>query len=103
RRLGVALGVEEVRRLDVAVALLVMRVHAGDADRSAQRRPLTALERGVEVEKAPTDGGKAHMLDGELHGGVAWIRVPRPVHDLDIRARYDCAHCVFPPRAIYLI
>src|SRR5207237_1284096 len=62
RDLGMPLGVEEVRRLEMAGELLVLHVDARDACRTREGR---ALECGVEVAEAAAEDADAGVLDLE--------------------------------------
>src|SRR3954453_12995072 len=75
----VALGVEEVRRLQMGGQVLVLdrdRVR-GHAALEAQGAVLVGGEGGVEVLKTAPEGRDDHVLDGEAHVGVDLVHGPR--------------------------
>jgi hypothetical protein len=74
RDLGIPLGVEEVRRLEMAGELLVLHVDARDARRAGEGR---ALEGGVEVAEAAAEDADTGVLDLERDVRVDGVCDPR--------------------------
>src|SRR5205085_309116 len=75
--LGIAGGVEEVRRLEMAVQLVVFHIDTRDLRRSLERRLLAAGEDGLEIGEAAAEcvhPGVAHL---ERDVRVDGIRGPR--------------------------
>src|SRR5205814_7676697 len=89
RDLGMPLGVEEVRRLEMAGELLVLHVDARDARRALEGR---ALERGVEVAEAAAEDADAGVLDLERDVRVNGICGPRRVGRRNGCGGLDGAH-----------
>src|SRR5207248_1573150 len=77
RDLREALYVEEVRRAEVLVALLVVRGDAGSVDGALEAGLLAGgLDGTLELRGLATNGGDAHVLDRELDARVRRIDVP---------------------------
>src|SRR6476659_4246316 len=79
-RLRVALDVEEVGRLEVPVAGLVIRDRACGLDAALDAGLLAALQRGLEIQEAAAHGGNLHVADAELErrvGGVDGVAADR--------------------------
>jgi len=91
RDLGMTLRVEEVRRLEVAVELLVLHVDARDLGRALEGRRLAAREGGLEIGEAATKRLDARVRDLERDVGVDRISVPGSGGSELLRA-FDCGH-----------
>src|SRR3954454_7892715 len=76
--LGVVLGVEEVRRLEVCRQVLVLHDDRVGVDRPDQLRlPVLAdLERGVEVLEAAAECRDDHVLHGEARARMDLVELP---------------------------
>jgi len=63
----VAVGVEELRREEVALQHLLADVDAGDVDRADEAGLLAPLERGLVVTEAAAESGDAVVDDGKVN------------------------------------
>src|SRR5262249_43386138 len=73
RDLGMALGIEEVGRLEVSLQVLVLHLDALDARLADE---LAVLQRGLEVRQLTREGGDAEVLDREADARVDRIGLP---------------------------
>ena len=64
--LGMLRGIEEVRRDQVRVALLVVGAQAVDADRARERRLLAACDAALELREAAVDRAEEVARVGDL-------------------------------------
>jgi hypothetical protein len=79
--LRVGLGVEEVGRAQVVVAVRLVRVDARDLDDAVRLRAgrvVASLDRGLECGEAAPYRRDHHVLDRELDARVRLINLPRP-------------------------
>ena len=75
--LRVLLGVEEVRRAEVALEVLVLDDDRSGVDGADELSAVVGHgERGVEGLEPPAEGGDDHVLDREARGRVGRICVP---------------------------
>ena len=80
--LGMLLGVEEVRRGQVRVALLIAGIDARDLDVAVQdRRVAGRVKRACERVKRAADGRDPHVADLEADVRVGWVDVVGPDRD----------------------
>src|SRR5207245_2210612 len=86
RDVGVLLGVEEVRRTEVAVALGVVRVDGPDVDGDLEvgllRRGRVQLQPAAHATEPAADGAHHHVLHREVDLRVRGIDVPEHVFPL---------------------
>ncbi len=77
-QLRVTLGVEEVRRAEVGLEVLVLDGDRVGADAADQLRGAVRLdgEAGVEVVKVAAERRDAHVFDGEAGRGVRGVKRP---------------------------
>src|SRR3954454_12494181 len=99
RDLGVALGVEEVRRLQVAGQVLVLDDDRVGVDRAVEvgRAVLAHREARVEVLEAAAEGRDDHVLDRESGGGVDAVVLVGAGGKADAGASRDGAHLQCSP------
>src|SRR5256885_6452280 len=80
RDLRVLLRIEEVGRLEVAVALGIAGVDALDRRRDLEVALLgllrIKLDAAANFPKAAADGAQHHVLHRKVHGRVGWVDIP---------------------------
>src|SRR5713226_2386261 len=78
------LDIQEVLRLQVAVALLVMRAQRagvdGGLDGGGGEIIFVEVDHGLHARDLSLHGHDAHVLGGKLHLGVHWIHGPAHRH-----------------------
>jgi hypothetical protein len=84
RSSGVALGVEEVRRAEVRLQVLVLDDDRARVDGAEQLTGavLADCERRVEVLEASAERRDDHVLDGEARRGMGRVELPRAARKL---------------------
>jgi hypothetical protein len=81
--LGVLLDVEEVRRLQMRIAVLVTGVDAGHLDGAGEHGGIAGgVNRALESTESAPHGGDSHVLDLEADAGMAGINGVSAAGDL---------------------
>ena len=90
--LGKALGVEELRRAEVRLEVLVLHEERVGVDRAGQARVsvVAHVEQRVQLLEATAEGGHGHVLDGEAGGRMCRIEPPGAGRYRQRRGGWEC-------------
>src|SRR4029077_20345076 len=94
--LGEVLDVEEIRRAQVRVALVVQRLEAHYLDRAGDGRIVSGDDRSFEVAEPSVDGLDHHVLDAELDCRMRRVDRPRPARQQLLPRALDYRHLAAP-------